>query len=56
MAAVIASQFPYRLMALRRPGRPVIPARWLAVFGYVLIALLIGSWLMDLIAVQVVSA
>ncbi len=56
MAAVIVFQIPYRLMALRRPDRHLIPDRWLAVFGYVLIGLLIGNWLMDVVGGQVGSA
>ena len=48
MAGLIVLQIPYRLIALRRPDRPLIPVHWLAVFGYVLIALLIGNWLMDM--------
>jgi ethanolamine transporter EutH len=56
MAAVIVFQVPYRLLALRRPDRPLIPTRWLVVFGYVLIGLLIGNWLVDLVTSQVTSA
>ncbi len=52
-AAVIVFQVPYRLLALRRPDRPVIPTRWLTLFGYLLIAMLIGNWLIDLVAGQV---
>ena len=44
---MIVLQIPYRLLALRRPDRPVIPARWLALFAYLLIAMLIGNWLID---------
>ena len=36
MAVLILLQVPYRLLALRRPDRPMIPMRWLVVFGYVL--------------------
>ena len=50
IAALIVLQIPYRLMALRRPDRALIPVRWLVVFGYVLIALLIGNWLMDVLS------
>jgi hypothetical protein len=53
MAVVIALQIPYRLLALRRPERPLIARRWLAVIGYVLVALLVGNWLIDLLAGQV---
>ena len=49
-AALIALQVPYRLLALRRPDRPVIPTRWLVLFGYLLIAMLIGNWLIDAVA------
>jgi hypothetical protein len=50
LAAVIALQIPYRLLALRRPDRPVIAARWQIVIGYALIALLLGNWLVDLVS------
>jgi Protein of unknown function (DUF2752) len=56
MAVVIVFQFPFRLIALRRPHWPVIPVRWLVVFGYLLIALLIGNWLVDVVAGHVISA
>jgi hypothetical protein len=55
MAAVIALQVPYRLLALRRPERPLIAPRWQAILGYALIVLLIGNWLVDVMAGQVVS-
>jgi Protein of unknown function (DUF2752) len=48
LAAVIALQIPYRLLALRRPARPLIAPRWQVVIGYALIALLLGNWLADL--------
>jgi hypothetical protein len=56
MAALIVFQIPYRLMALRRPDRPAISTRWLVVFGYVLIGLLMGNWLADVVSGQVISA
>ncbi len=49
MAAVIVFQIPYRLLALRRPDRPVIPTRWLVLSGYLLIAMLFGNWLLEVI-------
>jgi Protein of unknown function (DUF2752) len=55
MAAVIAFQIPYRLLALSRPDRPIIPTRWLVLFGYLLIAMLIGNWLFNVMAGQVHS-
>jgi ABC-type Fe3+ transport system permease subunit len=50
-AALVAFQIPYRLIALRRPDRLLIPTRRLVLFGYLLIALLMGNWLFDLVAV-----
>jgi DNA-directed RNA polymerase subunit RPC12/RpoP len=50
MAVVIALQIPYRLLALRRPGRTLIGPSWQAVLGYALIALLLGNWLMELVS------
>jgi ABC-type Fe3+ transport system permease subunit len=49
-AALIAIQIPYRLLAMRRRDRYVIPTRWLVAFGYLLIAILIGNWLINVIA------
>jgi Protein of unknown function (DUF2752) len=54
-AALIALQIPYRLLALRRPDRPLIPTRWLVLSGYLLIAMLIGNWTIDLVVGQVSS-
>ena len=48
LAAVIVFQIPYRLIALSRPDCPTIPHRWLVLSGYLLIAMLIGNWLMNL--------
>ncbi|MGP0069855.1 MAG: DUF2752 domain-containing protein [Isosphaeraceae bacterium] len=54
-AVLIALQIPYRLLALRRPDRPVIPARWLVVSAFLLVAMLLGNWLIDVVAGQVSS-
>jgi hypothetical protein len=48
MAVVIALQIPYRLVALRCTSRELIAPRWQSIFGYALIALLVGNWLVDL--------
>ncbi len=53
VAALIALQLPYRLLALRRPDRALIRPRWQAVLGYALIALLLGNWLLELVAGRV---
>jgi hypothetical protein len=55
MAAVIIFQIPYRLLALRRPARPLIAPRWQVLIGYALIALLIGNWLVDVVAGRVLA-
>jgi len=55
MAVVIALQIPYRLLALRRTARPLIAPFWQAVLSYGLIALLLGNWLVDLMAGRVSS-
>jgi hypothetical protein len=55
MAVVIALQIPYRLLALRRPERPLLPVRWQVLLSSALIALLIGNWLADLVAGRVTS-
>ena len=54
-AALIVLQIPYRLIALRRPDRRLIPTRWLVLSGYLLIALLMGDWLFDLAVVPFAS-
>jgi Protein of unknown function (DUF2752) len=56
MAVLIALQIPYRLLALRRPDRPLLPVRLQIFFGSALIALLIGNWLVDLVAGRLTSA
>jgi hypothetical protein len=50
LAVVIALQIPYRLYALCRPGRPLLPVSWQAAVGYALIGLLFGNWLLDVAA------
>jgi Protein of unknown function (DUF2752) len=56
MAVVITLQIPYRLLALRRPDRPLLTPHWQAVLGYALIALLLGNWLVDLAAGRLTTA
>jgi hypothetical protein len=48
-------QVPYRLLALRRPERPPIPARWQGRLGVALIVLLIVNWLADVVTGRVAS-
>ncbi len=55
LAALIALQIPYRLLALRRPDRPLIGPRWQSVLGYALITLLLGNWLVELAAGRLTS-
>ncbi len=50
LAVVIALQIPYRLYALCRPGQPLLRASWQTAFGYALIVLLFGNWLLDVAA------
>lgn len=50
LAIVIASQIPYRLYALRRPGRPLPSPFWLSAIGYSLVAMLMINWLFDVAA------
>jgi len=46
MALAILLQFPYRLIALWRGGSPL--GIWVPrLFGYALIALLVGNWLLE---------
>jgi hypothetical protein len=52
-AFVIALQVPYRLLALRRPERPLIAPRWQAALGGALVALLICNWLAEVITGRV---
>ena len=55
MAVVITLQIPYRLLALRRPDRPLLTDRWQAALGYALIAVLVGNWLVDLASGRVTA-
>ncbi len=55
LAAVIALQIPYRLLALRRPERPLFSIHWQTAMGYALIALLFGNWVLDVAAGRVSS-
>lgn len=54
-ALCITFQIPYRLIALRRPDRPLLAARWQVALAYVLVALLIGNWVVDVVAGRVAS-
>jgi hypothetical protein len=53
IAALTLVQIPYRLLALRRPERSLIPPHLLSLIGYLLIGLLIGNWLVDVVKGQV---
>lgn len=55
MAALIVLQVPYRLLAMRRPGRPLIPAGCMCAAGLVLIALLLLNWLAEVVTACVAS-
>jgi Protein of unknown function (DUF2752) len=55
LAAVLIFQVPYRLLALQRPDRPLIPARWQGPLGVALIVLLIVNWLADVVTGRVAS-
>jgi Protein of unknown function (DUF2752) len=49
MAAAILFQLPYRIISLRRPSQPVLGTLFPRLFGWLLVALLIGNWLFDAI-------
>jgi O-antigen ligase len=55
LAVVIALQIPYRLYALRRPGRRLLSTFWLSAIGYGLIAMLVINWLFDVAAGRLTS-
>jgi hypothetical protein len=55
IAIVITLQIPYRLVALRRPDRPLFSPGWQAALGYALIAVLVGNWLVDLASGRVTA-
>ena len=55
MAAVIALQIPYRLLALHRGKQPLVSIHWQTIMGYALIALLLLNWVVDLAAGRVSS-
>ena len=56
VALLIVFQILYRMLAMLRPDWPVIPIRWQRVFGFLLLALLIGNWLVNVVDGQVLSA
>jgi hypothetical protein len=49
MAGVIVLQIPYRLLALRRPQRHLMPTWMQNVLSYLLIAMLVGNWLIEVV-------
>jgi hypothetical protein len=49
-AAAVVVQFPYRLLSLRRPDRPLLPRPWPRLLGLALITSLILNWLLGLLA------
>jgi hypothetical protein len=49
MAAAVLAQFPYRLVALWRKKDYPLGRTFPKLFGYALIALLIGNWLLELV-------
>ncbi len=55
MAAVIVLQVPYRVLAIRRPGRPPIPIGWQTLAAVVLIALLLFNWLAEVVTARIGS-
>ncbi|MHB1560181.1 MAG: DUF2752 domain-containing protein [Isosphaeraceae bacterium] len=55
MAAAIVAQVPYRMLALRHPGRPPIPAGWMSAGGLALIALLLLNWLAEVVTARLGS-
>jgi hypothetical protein len=55
MAAVIAFQVPYRLLALRRPAGPPIPAGWQTLVAAALVALLLLNWLAEVVTARIGS-
>jgi hypothetical protein len=50
MMALILMQFPYRIMALKRGGRPPLGQRVPHLVGLAVIGLLIGNWLVGFFA------
>jgi hypothetical protein len=52
---VLIFQVPYRLWGLRRPDSALIPTRWQVAFGFVLIALLIANWLVEVVTGRLAS-
>lgn len=47
LALVTVAQIPYRIIALRYPGRELLGEFFPKFFGYLLIGLLIGNWLLE---------
>jgi hypothetical protein len=55
LAAAVLLQIPYRLMALRRPGPPPIPARWRPAIVAAIAAMLLVNWLADVVTGRLTS-
>jgi hypothetical protein len=49
LAAAVVVQFPYRILALRRPDRPLLGTTLLSLFGWALVVLLLANWLFNVI-------
>jgi hypothetical protein len=50
MFAAVLVQFPYRLISLASPNRPRLGTLFPRLFGYLLIGLLVGNWLLEMFA------
>ena len=55
LAALLALQIPYRVLALCRPGMGAIPGRWRAALVAAFLALLIANWLADVVTGRLAS-
>ena len=49
LATMLLLQFPYRIVALRQAGHSPLGTRFPQIIGYLLIAALIGNWLLEMI-------
>lgn len=55
IAALVAFQVPYRVRALLRPDRSTIPARWTGRIAWMVVALLLANWLVEVVTGRLTS-
>ncbi len=55
IAALVAFQIPYRMLAILQPKRSPISTRWTGRIAWAVIALLLANWLVEVVAGRLTS-